>query len=356
MGCAVSVTGNAAPRVAVNEESFTGKSGLQVWTAERLESALRVMPLALERAKNGELIMPTPVPEPITKEWESWDFDIFTVAHGELPRLAFTVLTSHPEMSAPSSNIDRDKLWRFVNEVAARHTAARPFHSFRHGCDVLLGVSALLRFVRRDHTFGDNPLAIGGLLVGALVHDTNHPGCMNGFLIATEHALAAGTQTAILETHHAQMALALLERPELDFLSALPPEDRSQFVASVREVVMATDVTTTIPRAKEFESLLANGQEPSQEQVIKLLIKAADISNPTRPFPVYEKWVGGVMAEFFAQGDAEKARGLPISMNCDRETVVTSKCQVSHGHAVTQFVIALALIRSPVSHPRSWGS
>ena len=34
------------------------------------------------------------------------------------------------------------------------------------------------------------------------------------------------------------------------------------------------------------------------------------------------------MAEFFSQGDCERALGLPISMNCDRETVVVAKCQV----------------------------
>jgi len=34
------------------------------------------------------------------------------------------------------------------------------------------------------------------------------------------------------------------------------------------------------------------------------------------------------MAEFFRQGDVERTLGLPISMNCDRHTVATAKCQV----------------------------
>ena len=34
------------------------------------------------------------------------------------------------------------------------------------------------------------------------------------------------------------------------------------------------------------------------------------------------------MQEFFAQGDAERELGLPISMNCDRKTVDVNKCQV----------------------------
>ena len=34
------------------------------------------------------------------------------------------------------------------------------------------------------------------------------------------------------------------------------------------------------------------------------------------------------MDEFFTQGDAERALGLPISMNCDREKVLPSKVQM----------------------------
>ena len=34
------------------------------------------------------------------------------------------------------------------------------------------------------------------------------------------------------------------------------------------------------------------------------------------------------MLEFFAQGDAERDKGLPISMNCDRDSVVVAKAQV----------------------------
>ena len=43
---------------------------------------------------------------------------------------------------------------------------------------------------------------------------------------------------------------------------------------------------------------------------------------------VYQKWIDGVMAEFFAQGDAEKELGIAVSMNCDRQTVSVAKSQV----------------------------
>ena len=93
-------------------------------------------------------------------------------------------------------------------------------------------------------------------------------------------------------------------------------------------LVLATDVTTHIPFMKDFNASVASGTPVGAEKATQLCLKAADISNPTRPIGVYETWVEGVMAEFFAQGDAEKALGLPVSMNCDRDTVDVNKCQV----------------------------
>ena len=101
-----------------------------------------------------------------------------------------------------------------------------------------------------------------------------------------------------------------------------------------QDAILATDVTTTIPALKEFSAKLEESRAdasvagPTPTQVAHLMIKAADISNPARPLAMYSQWIDGVMEEFFVQGDAERAAGLPLSMNCDRETVVVSKCQV----------------------------
>jgi len=81
---------------------------------------------------------------------------------------------------------------------------------------------------------------------------------------------------------------------------------------------------------KQFSALLADssGASITYDVVMQVVIKAADISNPTRNLEVYKPWIEGVMKEFFAQGDAERELGLPISMNCDRNVVDVSNCQV----------------------------
>lgn len=307
-----------------------------VWDTATLDKALLELgDLAVTNAVSKKLLSPRPLPpslDPAIQErMNKWDFDVFTVPYDQLNVLAHAALYQH---LALFDKLDRKKLWRFVVEVERRYHQTRPFHNFRHAVDVLLATSTLVRLVQRNHPeLLSDPLVVGALLVAALAHDSNHPGVMNPYLLATKHGLAATAQgaarqqQAVLEHHHLAIATALLNRPELQFLP-LSPAERTRFTSLVEEAVLATDVTTTGARTKELTALVANGESPTTEQLTAMIIKAADISNPTRPLPVYQLWIKGVLTEFYVQGDAERARGLPISMNCDRHTVVEAKCQV----------------------------
>jgi len=162
------------------------------------------------------------------------------------------------------------------------------------------------------------------------VHDTDHPGIMNGFLTATRHPLAiAYDDMSVLENHHISMALALLDLDELNFLSPLSLDRQQEMRAVMRNCVMATDITAHGPLLKEFETLGSSASNLHNEIItMQVFIKASDISNPARPLAVYQQWVGGVIEEFFTQGDRERDLGLKISMNCDRRTVKIPNSQV----------------------------
>ena len=81
----------------------------------------------------------------------------------------------------------------------------------------------------------------------------------------------------------------------------------------------------TVAAIKEFQQ---RRDSPTPSMMAHLIIKAADISNPSKIVGVYEQWTRGVISEFFAQGDAERSLGLPISANCDRDSVVVCQTQV----------------------------
>ena len=54
--------------------------------------------------------------------------------------------------------------------------------------------------------------------------------------------------------------------------------------------------------------------------LLKLLIKAADVSNPAKALPLYLYWTERILEEFYDQGDEEKRLGLPVTAmpQCDR--------------------------------------
>lgn len=110
--------------------------------------------------------------------------------------------------------------------------------------------------------------------------------------------------------------------------------------------ILSTDVTShkneyeKLKKALEKAKLEAENQTPEgihskllEDQNNKLLVAnqlvhIADISNPTKKFSIYKKWVDRVFLEFFAQGDKEKELGLPVTMLCDRETTNIPSSQI----------------------------
>jgi hypothetical protein len=121
------------------------------------------------------------------------------------------------------------------------------------------------------------------------------------------------------------------------------------------ECVLATDMTF---HAKQFTYLklkieshgITNGENSSkilegvdkigvnsiQQEFLNILIHASDISNPTKPFQIYQNWADRVMNEFFSQGDKERELGLPISFLCDRNTVTTPAAQIGFISGIVQ--------------------
>jgi cAMP-specific phosphodiesterase 4 len=39
-------------------------------------------------------------------------------------------------------------------------------------------------------------------------------------------------------------------------------------------------------------------------------MKCSDVSNPTKPWPIYQEWIERITTEFLNQGDREKALGI----------------------------------------------
>ncbi|KAL1916992.1 uncharacterized protein VTP21DRAFT_5190 [Calcarisporiella thermophila] len=63
------------------------------------------------------------------------------------------------------------------------------------------------------------------------------------------------------------------------------------------------------------------------QQLCNIILHAADISNTVRPWELCKRWSDLVVEEFFRQGDLEKAQGLPVSPQMNRD--ISDQQQIS---------------------------
>ncbi|KAF1408694.1 cGMP-inhibited 3',5'-cyclic phosphodiesterase B, partial [Spheniscus humboldti] len=182
-------------------------------------------------------------------------------------------------------------------------------------------------------------LELMALYVAAAMHDYDHPGRTNAFLVATNAPQAVlYNDRSVLENHHAASAWNLfLSRPEYNFLSNLDHVEFKRFRFLVIEAILATDLKKHFDFLAEFNAKVSDinsqGIEWSNENdrllACQICIKLADINGPAKVRELHLKWTEGIVNEFYEQGDEEASLGLPISPFMDRSSPQLAKLQES---------------------------
>ncbi|XP_069596380.1 cGMP-inhibited 3',5'-cyclic phosphodiesterase 3B isoform X2 [Ranitomeya imitator] len=182
-------------------------------------------------------------------------------------------------------------------------------------------------------------LELMALYVAAAMHDYDHPGRTNAFLVATNAPQAVlYNDRSVLENHHAAAAWNLfLSRPDYNFLTFLDHVQFKRFRFLVIEAILATDLKKHFDFLAEFNAkvndVTSNGIDWSNENdrllVCQVCIKLADINGPAKARELHLKWTEGIVNEFYEQGDEEANLGLPISPFMDRASPQLAKLQES---------------------------
>lgn len=264
--------------------------------------------------------------------------------------------------------LPQKKLLRFFHELECGYDDANPYHNRAHAASVMHLMHAMLehgelaRVVAvagggEDDSKGRRvPLVRMACLVAAAVHDYEHLGLSNDFLVQTFHERALRyNDQHVNEQHHAAAAFAVLLRPECNFLSALPARDFRRFRSLVVDLVVATDARDHNNILNSFIHLLdASVTEESHTSthsagspslahnslcfrpaasseavmLLQVAMKCADLGHLALDWKMHLAWVRNLEEEFFAQGDREKSHGLPVSFLMDRDKTGASKTQV----------------------------
>jgi hypothetical protein len=151
-----------------------------------------------------------------------------------------------------------------------------------------------------------NDLELFSIFFAASIHDLDHPGNNNNYEIAVQSNLAISyNDKAVLENYHLCKAFSLLKRSDCDILENFSRQDYSRCRGIIINIVLSTDMSIHFSELNNLQNRLKasdfDPQKSDKDFLINQLIHACDISNPVKPFDIYNKWVDKVFTEFFNQ-------------------------------------------------------
>uniref|UniRef100_A0A668UTJ8 Phosphodiesterase n=1 Tax=Oreochromis aureus TaxID=47969 RepID=A0A668UTJ8_OREAU len=279
----------------------------------------------------------------LAKELEDinrWGIDIFKVSEysGNRP-LTVTMYTIFQERDLLKSfKIPVDTFITFMMTLEDHYHADVAYHNNIHAADVVQSTHVLLSTPALEAVFTD--LEILAALFASAIHDVDHPGVSNQFLINTNSELALMyNDLSVLENHHLAVGFKLLQEDNCDIFQNLNKKQRQSLRKMVIDMVLATDMSKhmnlladlkTMVETKKVTSLgvLLLDNYSDRIQVLQNMVHCADLSNPTKPLELYRQWTDRIMVEFFTQGDREREKGMEISPMCDKHNASVEKNQV----------------------------
>ncbi|XP_054706537.1 cGMP-inhibited 3',5'-cyclic phosphodiesterase 3A-like [Uloborus diversus] len=182
-------------------------------------------------------------------------------------------------------------------------------------------------------------LELMALYAAAAMHDYDHPGRTNAFLVSTYAPQAVlYNDRSVLENHHAAAAWNLfLSRPEYNFLCHLDKAEFKRFRFLVIECILATDLKRHFEILAEFNAKANEDDAPGIDWMsetdrllaMEMCIKLSDINGPCKRHDIHVQWTYRIAEEFYEQGDEEADLGLQVSPFMDRKNPQLAKLQES---------------------------
>uniref|UniRef100_A0A8C3VIR6 Phosphodiesterase n=1 Tax=Catharus ustulatus TaxID=91951 RepID=A0A8C3VIR6_CATUS len=173
-------------------------------------------------------------------------------------------------------------LCRWILSVKKNYRKNVAYHNWRHAFNTAQCMFAALKSGKIQSKLTD--LETLALLIATLSHDLDHRGVNNSYIQRSEHPLAQLYCHSIMEHHHFDQCLMILNSPGNQILI----RGNFEFFELLRK--------------KQF-----NWEDPSQKELfLAMLMTACDLSAITKPWPVQQRIAELVATEFFDQGDKER--------------------------------------------------
>jgi len=97
-----------------------------------------------------------------------------------------------------------------------------------------------------------------------------------------------------------------LQEPDSDIFMGVERGVANFCYKTMLKLILGTDMARHKALMDEFTVQKDPLGPRGRELALTMLLKAADISNPTKPFETSRQWAGAVIEEFYHQGDLER--------------------------------------------------
>lgn len=286
--------------------------------------------------------------------WGSWQLDTLQLAeltgNRPLSTLALYFFDRHGLLQ--HFGLHRSRFIQYIEAIENGYDVRNPYHNRSHAASVFHSMNALLTLGGLKQQISANgtvdaELATMACLLGAAIHDFEHPGLNNDFLVRTAHPHAIRYNDQHVNEHHSiAAAFELLQAPKYNFLETLSTKEFRVFRGLVVDTVLGTDVAEGNRIMKRFsevcpdsatETADGNGNNPTTyipsdlngvSLLLQVAVKCADFSHIALGWELHKVWVQRLEEEFFLQGDYEKELGHSISFLMDRNKPGASSTQI----------------------------
>lgn len=179
--------------------------------------------------------------EQLAKELEDtnkWGLDVFKVAElsGNRPLTAviFSVLQERDLLK--TFQIPADTLLRYLLTLEGHYHSNVAYHNSIHAADVVQSAHVLLGTPALEAVFTD--LEVLAAIFACAIHDVDHPGVSNQFLINTNSELALMyNDSSVLENHHLAVGFKLLQGENCDIFQNLSTKQKLSLRRMVIDMV-----------------------------------------------------------------------------------------------------------------------
>ncbi|XP_040274201.1 cGMP-specific 3',5'-cyclic phosphodiesterase [Bufo bufo] len=202
-----------------------------------------------------------------------------------------------------------ETLCRWILSVKKNYRKNVAYHNWRHAFNTAQCMFAALRTGKIQNKLSD--LEILSLMIATLSHDLDHRGVNNSFIQRSEHPLAQLYCHSIMENHHFDQCLMILNSQGNQILSGLSVQDYKSVLKMIKQAILATDLALYIKRRGDFFDLVKKknfrwDHSAQKDLFLAMLMTACDLSAITKPWPVQQRIAELVATEFYDQGDKER--------------------------------------------------